>query len=149
MKAQWSQNYYNKTAQELPALREGNVARVKPNPCLIISKLGESSYLVDVNGKGYWRNCKFLSAMSELPNKTFENTAEETIKITKYEKENEAVIQPPSKGIPSWMNDVQKEKKRTGTKNNKLPSRKVRDELRIWPYKKWKWYVTYQDNSYQ
>lgn len=39
--------------------------------------------------------------MSELPNKTFENTAEETIKITKYEKENEAVIQPPSKGIPS------------------------------------------------
>ena len=69
--------------------------------------------------------------MSELPNKTFENTAEETIKITKYEKENEAVIQPPSKGIPSVMKDVKKEKKRTGTKNNKLPSRKVRDELRI------------------
>ena len=45
----------------------------------------------------------------------------------KYDKENKAVIQPPSKGTPSLMKDVQQEKERTGTKNNKLASRKIRD----------------------
>ena len=32
MKRQRSQKYYDKTAHELPALREGDVVRVKPNP---------------------------------------------------------------------------------------------------------------------
>ena len=31
MKPQQSQKYYNKTQHELPALREGDVVRVKPN----------------------------------------------------------------------------------------------------------------------
>ena len=79
MKGQQSQKYYNKTALELPALREGDVLRVKPNPedkaskwrrGQIISKLGERSYPVDVNGRGYQKNWQFLSATSELLNTT-------------------------------------------------------------------------------
>ena len=65
MKCQRSQKYYNKTAHELSALREGDVVRMKPNPGektskwhrgQIISKLGDCSNLVDVNGRGYQRN---------------------------------------------------------------------------------------------
>ena len=60
---------------ELPALRESDLVRVKPNPRdktpiwrrgQIISKQGERSYLVDVNGRDYQRNWKFLHATSEL-----------------------------------------------------------------------------------
>ena len=62
MKCQQSQKYYGKTAQQLLALREGDEVRVKPNPGSktskwrrgqIISKLGDRSSLVDVNGRGY------------------------------------------------------------------------------------------------
>ena len=71
MKCQRSQKYYNKTRHELPALREDDVVRVKPNlgektskwRCgQIISKLGDRLYLVDVNGRGYQKNRKFLHA---------------------------------------------------------------------------------------
>ena len=69
---------------------------MKPNPGgkaskwrrgQIISKLGERLYLVDVNGRGYQRNWKFLRATSELPNTTFENTKEETLEAMKYDIE--------------------------------------------------------------
>ena len=69
---------------------------MKPNPGgkaskwrrgQIISKLGERSYLVDVNGRVYQRNWKFLRATSELPNTTFENTTEETLETMKYDIE--------------------------------------------------------------
>ena len=80
MKRQRSQQYYKKSAHELPALTEPN-RRVKPNPgdstskwdCdQFISKQGELLYLVDVNGRGYQRNQKFSCAASELLNTTFE-----------------------------------------------------------------------------
>ena len=109
MKHQRSQKYYEKTAHELPALREVDVVRMKPNPrdktskwCRgqIISKLGERSYLEDVNGRGYQRNQKSLHATSELPNTTLENTAEETLETVKGDIENKAVNQTPSKGDP-------------------------------------------------
>ena len=88
MKLQRSQKYYDRTTYELPALREGDVVRAKPNlgsksskwrRDQIINKLGEPSYLVDLNGRGYQRNRKFLRATSELPNTTFENTTEEIL----------------------------------------------------------------------
>ena len=84
MKRQRSQQYYKKSAHELPALREPN-RRVKPNPgdstskwdCdQFISKQGELLYLVDVYGRGYQRNKKFSCAASQLPNITFENTTD-------------------------------------------------------------------------
>ena len=94
MKRQRSQNYYDKIAHELPPLREDNVVSAKPNPgdktskwhCgQIISKLGERLYLVDVNGRGYQRNQKFLRATLELPNTNFENTTEETLETMKHD----------------------------------------------------------------
>ena len=88
MKYQRSKEYYGKGGHVLSALREGDIVRVKPNledktekwrRGQIISKLGERLYLVDVNGRSYQRNCKFLRATSELPNATFQNTTEETL----------------------------------------------------------------------
>ena len=102
---------------ELPALRESDLVRVKPNPRdktpiwrrgQIISKQGERSYLVDVNGSDYQRNWKFLHATSELPNTTFGNTTKETLETMKYDIENKAATQSPSKGAHSLIKDVQK-----------------------------------------
>ena len=65
MKRQLSQKYYDKKAHKVPALREGDVIKLMPNPgdknpkCCrgqIIKKLDESWYLVNVNGRGYQRN---------------------------------------------------------------------------------------------
>ena len=67
----------------------------------IVSKLDECSYLVDVNGRGYQRNQKFLRPTSELPNTTSENTTEETLETMKYNIENKAVTKSPSKGAHS------------------------------------------------
>ena len=142
MKDQRSQKYYDKTAHELPALKEGNVVRVKPNPGdktlkwrrgQIISKLGELSYLVDVNGKGYQRNWKFLRTTSEPPNTTFKNTPEETLETMKYNIDNKAFTQSPSKGAHSLIKDVQQEQKGADTKNSKpesnSPAMKAQSEV--------------------
>ena len=86
----------------------------------IVSKLDECSYLVDVNGRGYQRNQKFLRATSELPNTTFENTTEETLETMKYNIENKAVTKSPSKGAHSLKKDVQQEQKGADTKNSYL-----------------------------
>ena len=121
MKCQRSQKYYNKTVHELPALKEGDVVRVKPNlgdktskwqHGQIISKLGERSYLVYVNRKGYQRNQKFSCATSELPNTTFENTRRNT-RNNEIRQRN----QSPSKGTHSLMKDVEQEQKGADTKN--------------------------------
>ena len=70
MKRQRSQMYRDKRAQELPALKEGEVVRVKPNPGdktskwrrnQIIRKLGEHSYLVGANGRDYRKESKVLT----------------------------------------------------------------------------------------
>ena len=66
------------------------------------------------------RNRKFLRATSELPNATFENTKEETLKTMKYEIENKSVTQSLFKGAHSLMKDAQQEQKVAGTKNSKL-----------------------------
>ena len=65
MKRQLLQKYYDKKAHKVPALRDGDVIKLMPNPGdknpkwrlgQIIRKLDESLYLVHVNGKGYQRN---------------------------------------------------------------------------------------------
>ena len=99
----------------------------------IISKLGERSYLVDINRRGYQRNRKFLRATSEIPNTTFENMTEETLETMKYDIENKAVTQSSSKGTHSLIKDVQQEQKGADTKNSKLesksPSMKTKSEV--------------------
>ena len=50
---------------------------------------------MELNGRDYQRNLKFLRATSELPNTTFENTTEETLETMKYNIENLAVAQSP------------------------------------------------------
>ena len=101
LKCQWSQKYHYKTAHELPALKEGNVVRVKPNPghntskrCCgqTISKLCECSHLVDAHGRGYQRNQTTLHAKSET---------------MKYDTENKSVTQLPSNEAHSLIKDVQ------------------------------------------
>ena len=81
-----------------------------------ISKLSERSYLVDVNGRDYKSNQKFLRATSELPNTTFENTTEETLETMKHDIENKAVTQSPSNKTHSLIKSVQQEQKEADTK---------------------------------
>ena len=85
----------------------------------IISKLGERSYLVDVNGRGYQKNRKFLCATSELQNTAFENTTKGTIETMKHDIKNKAVTQSPSNGAHSLIKDVQQEQEGADTKNRK------------------------------
>ena len=75
---------------------------------------------MDVNGRGYQRNQKFLRATSELPNTTFENKIEGILETMKYDIENKAFTQSPSKGAHSLIKDVQQEKKETNIKSSKL-----------------------------
>ena len=87
---------------------------------LRLDYLDEPLYLVDINGRGYQKNRKFLHATLELPITTFENTKEETLETMKYDIENKAVTQSPSKGPHSLIKDVQLEQKGADTKNSKL-----------------------------
>ena len=116
----------------MSALREGDAVTVKPNPGdqnskwrrgQIISKLGERSYLMDVNGRGYENNRKFLRVTSELPNTIFENTPEETLETINYDIENKAITQSPFKEAHSLTKNVQQEQKGADTKNSKLQSK--------------------------
>ena len=73
-KKQKIQRQYDKTAKELPALNVGEVVRMKPPPGDLsrewkrgrcIKKLGERSYIVDVGGRAFQRNRKFIKATTE------------------------------------------------------------------------------------
>jgi hypothetical protein len=73
-KKQKIQQRYDKTAKALPALNVGEVVRMKPPPgdlsrewkrVRCIKKLGERSYIVDVRGRAFQRNRKFIKATTE------------------------------------------------------------------------------------
>ena len=79
---------------------------------------------MDVNGKGYQRNQKFLRATSELPKTNFENTPEETLETMKCDIENKAVCRRVTmQRTHSLIKDVQQEQKVTDTKDSKLESK--------------------------
>ncbi|PFX28037.1 hypothetical protein AWC38_SpisGene7280 [Stylophora pistillata] len=120
-------HYYDRHSHELPKLREGDTIRMRlPNKQWSLGRVsGEEetcSYLVEVNGKHYCRNRKWLRATSEELPESVETNLNMTHPIELVES-SPAELPPPM--IPSssqWFLDHAMKATQTSTPNTKQPT---------------------------
>ena len=85
--------YYNRTSKSLKNLKPGEIIRMQPTPGekvwrkgKVITEVSPRKYQVEVNGKSYYRNRKFLRRTSE--NSRSENYDESLSDDLSFEEEN-------------------------------------------------------------